>query len=84
MAEGWRQFGGNILLILSGEDYTAREFIEYCATGRAWNGLLDAGNVCRAEMPEADHTFSSAVLRARAEEETLQWLGNTFCQEAGR
>lgn len=84
MAEGWRQFGGNILLILSGEDYTAREFVEYCATDGAWHGLLDAGNVFRAGMPEADHTFSSAALRARAEEETLRWLGNTFCQEAGR
>ncbi len=84
MAEGWREFSGNILLVLSGEDYTAREFIEYCATDRAWNGLLDAGNVCRIELPGADHTFSSAALRARAEEEILQWLGKIFATQDAR
>ncbi len=76
MAEGLRQFGGRVLLILSGDDYTAREFIEYSSGDAAWSGLVDAGNVRRIDIPDADHTFSTKELRARVEEETLRWLGN--------
>ena len=76
MAEGLRQFGGNVLLILSSEDYTAREFLEYSSSDAAWSGLIDAGNVCRIDLPDADHTFSTKELRARVEEETLRWLAN--------
>lgn len=74
MAEGLRHFRGEVLLILSGQDYTAREFLEYCGANPAWRGLLEADKVRRVDIPEADHTFSSAVLRARVEEETLTWL----------
>ena len=76
MAAGLRQFEGDVLLILSGEDYTAREFVEYSSTHPTWSGLIDAGNVCRIDVPDADHTFSTLNLRAKVEAETLQWLGN--------
>lgn len=74
MADGFRQFRGNILLILSGQDYTAREFIEFTSANTAWSGLVEAANVRRFDIPDADHTFSSADLRIRAEEITLAWL----------
>ena len=77
MAEGLRQFGGDVLLILSGRDYTAKEFIEYSRTNPAWSGLLTAGNIRKAEIPDADHTFSTAGWRADVENETLQWLART-------
>lgn len=76
MAEGFRQYGGKVLLILSGEDYTAREFLEYVNADSAWSGLLDTGNVSRIDVPDADHTFSKKELRTRVEEETLRWLEN--------
>lgn len=74
MLEGLRQLCGNVLLVLSGQDYTAREFLEYTENDGGWSGLLAARNVCRIDIPEADHTFSSAALRSRVEDETLKWL----------
>ncbi|GHU19610.1 hydrolase 1, exosortase A system-associated [Betaproteobacteria bacterium] len=74
MAEGLKQFQGEVLLILSGRDYTAREFIEYSSAYPAWSGLLEDGKLKRVEIPDADHTFSSVAWRADVENETLRWL----------
>lgn len=74
MAAGWRGFAGQMLLILSGDDYTAKEFLEYAATDQAWAGLLEAANVHRVDLAAADHTFSSCLLRSQVEDATLSWL----------
>lgn len=74
MAEGWRQFDGEVLLILSGQDYTAKEFLEYVASDAAWSGVLNSQKLKRVDVAEADHTFSSEELRSRVENETLKWL----------
>ena len=74
MAEGWRQFDGEVLLILSGQDYTAKEFLEYVASDPAWSGVLDSRKLSRVDVADADHTFSSEELRSRVENETLKWL----------
>ena len=74
MAEGLRQFSGKTLLILSGQDYTAREFIDYANANPAWERLIVSPSVTRCDMSDADHTFSSAALRSRVEDETLAWL----------
>jgi exosortase A-associated hydrolase 1 len=74
MADGWRQFSGEILLILSGEDYTAKEFLEFSGANLAWSGLIDAAKVHRIDIAEADHTFSSLALRSAVEELTVAWL----------
>ena len=74
MADGLRSFDGPVLLVLSGRDLTAKEFIEYTRTSPRWAGLLDAARVTRREVPEADHTFSSARWRGEVEALTLAWL----------
>ena len=75
MADGLRRFSGSVLLILSGEDYTAREFLEYVGSNAAWAGLIDASDkLIRVDLANADHTFSSAALRASVESATLNWL----------
>lgn len=74
MAVGWRDFSGKLMLILSGDDYTSKEFIEYAASHQGWSGWLTAPNVRRVDMPDADHTFSCAVSRAAVEKATLEWL----------
>jgi exosortase A-associated hydrolase 1 len=74
MAEGLRSFRGEALLILSGQDYTAREFIEHASAHPAWAGLLAAENLHRVDLADADHTFSTATWRASVEEETLRWM----------
>lgn len=74
MAEAWRQYPGSILLLLSGQDYTAKEFLEHVGTDEKWSGLLAQANVLRADIADADHTFSSQHLRAQVEEATVAWL----------
>ena len=74
MAEGWRGFGGAILLLLSGRDLTAREFIDHAAGDAAWQGLLAGERVERCDLPEADHTFSNAAARREVEQKVTLWL----------
>jgi exosortase A-associated hydrolase 1 len=74
MAAAWHQFPGQILLILSGDDYTAKEFVEYAQGDAAWQGYLRHAGLTRHEVPGVDHTFSSAAARQQAEHLTLQWL----------
>ena len=76
MATGWKKFRGNVLLILSGRDYTAKEFLEYANTNPAWSGLLADRKVSRLDLIEADHTFSTAKWRVAVEDETLRWLAD--------
>jgi len=73
MARAWAAFPGPILLLLSGDDYTAREFVEYAGMDAAWAGLLEQPNVQQHEISGADHTFSSAAWRAEVERMTLDW-----------
>lgn len=74
MADGWRGFSGRVLLILSGQDYTAMEFLEHASSNPEWSVLIGAENVSRRDFAEADHTFSGAGFRAAVEEATTSWL----------
>ena len=74
MAEGWRKFSGSILLIVSGVDLTAKEFLDHAAADPGWRGLVDAPRVCRCDFAEADHTFSSAHWRNQVAVRTAQWI----------
>lgn len=58
MAAGLRAFNGPVLLILSGDDYTAREFVGYARSSTAWQGLLERSMLDLRELATADHTFS--------------------------
>jgi len=74
MARGWRDARSNIMLVLSGTDYTAKEFLEHAGADDAWKGLLDAAHVTRHDLPQADHTFSNAAARGEVEALTASWL----------
>lgn len=76
MATAWRNFEGDILLVLSGNDYTAREFEAYVARDPAWTGALERSNVTRRALAQADHTFSAAAQRAQVEAITCEWLNH--------
>ena len=74
MARGLAAFDGPVLLLLSGDDLTAREFAEYAATAPGWRGLLDADRVHRVDLPGVDHTFSRHDWQTQAEEYTRVWI----------
>ncbi len=74
MARAWQQFQGHILLILSGDDYTAKEFSEYASADPAWKNYQNHAKLTRHEVPGVDHTFSGAASRRQAEQITLEWI----------
>ena len=73
MAIAWQQFPGQIWLILSGDDYTAKEFQEFASADPAWKNYLRHAHLQRHEVPGVDHTFSGAASRQQAEQITLAW-----------
>jgi uncharacterized protein len=80
MALAWHQFSGDILLILSGEDYTAKEFVSYAQTAADWKGYADGPNLQTREVPHVDHTFSSGQSRQIAETISVEWLSGMRSQ----
>ena len=84
MAVAWHGFRGRILLVLSGDDYTAKEFIEHAQTDLAWTGFQSHPRLMRVDVAGVDHTFSSASSRRQAEQATLQWLASQVATPPAR
>ena len=78
MAQAWQHFQGPKLLVLSGNDYTAKEFIETAATDALWRANLERAEVTRFDVNDADHTFSDPSARLAVEARTLSWLMATL------
>lgn len=74
MARGLARFQGRMLLILSGNDLTAKEFLEYAESSGAWTGLLHGPKVSRFDLADSDHTFSRRQWLEVVESETVAWL----------
>ena len=74
MVDTWSAFGGASLLVLSGNDYTAKEFLEATLTDDRWQRTLAQPRVTRLDVADADHTFSQPQARAAVEAGTLRWL----------
>ena len=74
MAAAWRRFPGPVLLLLSGRDHTAQEFIDHSGREPAWAGLLQRPGVERHDLPDADHTLSAAADELQATALTIAWL----------
>ncbi len=74
MAEAWAQFNGPLLLVLSGRDYTAREFLEHAQASPRWRANLALPGVTRLDVAEADHTFSQPAAEQAVQAATVQWL----------
>jgi len=73
MREGLCAFRNPVLLILSGDDLTAAEFVQLSATG-PWSGPLARPQVERHVLPAASHTFSTAAWRDEVAACTRAWL----------
>jgi hypothetical protein len=74
MARGLNSFAGRVLLILSGGDYTAKEFLEYVATAEGWRGVLERPNLTRVDVAGADHTFASSAWRNEVAVTCVKWI----------
>ena len=76
MATALRHFSGSILLLLSAEDYTAKEFIECAGSDPLWRGILERTDLQKIEIEGADHTFSKQQCRVETEQAVLKWMAN--------
>ena len=74
MARAWADFHGPVLLLLSGNDYTAREFLEYARGDPIWRANLARRGMTRVDLDGADHTCSNDADRCRMETATVDWL----------
>ena len=74
MARGWGRFSGPSLLVLSGRDLTASEFIERCRTDPRFSSICGSSLVTTRTLPEADHTLSCAASSAAHLEDIERWL----------
>jgi exosortase A-associated hydrolase 1 len=74
MLRGAEGFGGPVLWVLSGQDYTAKEFLEMVAAQGRWQGVMARAGVRRHDLAHADHTFSAREDGISVECLTEQWL----------
>jgi exosortase A-associated hydrolase 1 len=74
MAAGLRRFAGPTLLVLSGNDLTAKEFVDHAGQDPQWRDAMAGPGVTRVHLPHADHTFSRQVWQTEVERATLAWL----------
>jgi exosortase A-associated hydrolase 1/exosortase A-associated hydrolase 2 len=74
MYTGLTKFGGETLVILSGNDLTAAEFRDAVRASRKFRNLLAKKRFRTMSMDEADHTFSRRDWRDRVSQMTADWL----------
>lgn len=74
MAQGWQGFPGAVLLLLSGDDLVAREFVDTATQSPAWRNAFGRRGLTRHDLAGADHTFSDNAQRQQVEALTCAWL----------
>ena len=77
MALGMVNTSAPALLITSGRDLTAAEFLRCANTNSHWRALMASKRVRHQHIEAANHTFSSAAWRSQVEHSVLQWLCDT-------
>lgn len=74
LLQGLTRFAGPVMLVLSGRDLIAREFDVLVSGSPAWQEQFRRKPVTRYDLPDSDHTFSSAAQRDQVVGWGLQWL----------
>ena len=74
MAAGLERFAGPVLLLTSGRDLVAAEFLDMTRRDPRWQALLARPELRHEHLADANHTFASHALRSRVEDLTLDWL----------
>lgn len=72
MLNGWQQFNAKVLVISSGNDLTAQEFLQLCTDNPAWGSCLQAAVHCNIRA--ANHTFSTAHWREQVEQQSYNFV----------
>jgi exosortase A-associated hydrolase 1 len=73
MRQAWTNFGGRVILVLSANDYTAKEFL-VAWSGDAWASVRTHPGTTSLSVAGADHTFSQLDIQQSMEVECAIWL----------
>ncbi len=84
MAAAMGSFSGPVLLLLSENDYTAKEFVEFTRNDTEWTTLLARLRMQRHELPGADHTLSEASAKAHTQRIIEAWLRDEVALPTGQ
>jgi len=74
MYHGLANFQGLVLLVLSGNDLTAKEFTGLVKTSKKWGRLMRSDRVTSQYLQGADHTFSRREWREQVSSWLIAWL----------
>lgn len=74
MLEGLKYFKGKTLVITSGDDMTAREFLDLLDSSLDWQETLKAKKVELFHLQDANHTFATRQWRDQVAELTGNWV----------
>ena len=75
MAQSWQRHDMPLMLVLSGRDLIAKEFLEAASASPDWHGALTRPQLTRLDLPKADHTFADTASREAVQQATCAWLG---------
>jgi len=84
MHAGLCRFERPLLVILSANDLTAREFEQWVDADRARSNAMRRPGVQVLHIDDADHTFSRASDRVRVERACVDWITGTFAPAESR
>jgi exosortase A-associated hydrolase 1 len=74
MLHGLQAFQGETLLILSGNDLVAQEFIALTQNDKHWKKTCASARITRWTLKAANHTFSSQTWRDEVGKRTIEWI----------
>ena len=74
MVDGLRVAARPCLVVLSGRDFVAREFEQVLANDNDWKQFCNNCEVQLQRIDDADHTVSTASLRAQVEQLSTDWV----------
>ena len=73
MAVSLERFAKDVLIVLSGADYTAREFRTAIAGDAQWAKALERNRVVWHDIADSNHTFASRRWRNEVAAVTVRW-----------
>lgn len=74
MLHGLQKFQGETLLLLSGNDMVAQEFMALTQRDKDWKKACASPRITRWTLKEANHTFSSQTWRDEVGKQTIRYL----------
>jgi exosortase A-associated hydrolase 1 len=74
MLRAWRAFNAPVLMVLSGNDLTAQEFLEHTRQVTGWQLHMSRPKLQLEHVPNADHTFSAPLPAALLLSKVVTWM----------